>query len=465
MQNINLRIAPSGTPIKADADGDTLLWDGATETWQTGPGGGGGALAGDANGPPGSNEVTSLTPAIGAPNVPIADLSSDAVDVRPVVTLPAGAGVGTISLFDLSTMLPRDTEFDFILDSRIDLVNVVAPVGGVFNLPDGSYFIRQAFALNAGESLSVGNGVSVLMMAGGREKVLSGDPTTGSNVLLNVLAGAVVQLLNVQLTATGNGAHAIDSAGELELVSCRVLANATGGRALTVTAGNCKSTQSYFESAGNVVTQTAGSMLHTQDTIVGGQGRCVDLSGAGANVFVANGCILTLGSAGATAAVNQNAASGDLELNACRIDTQVAEGNCITIQAASTVQVSGGKLSSNATNRGSGINIAGNIQGGLLVSGVHGENLGTSDASGEGFIRYTSGTVRRATVVGCDTATTVSTAINWASASMPTLGLSIVGNCWDDPTPFNGFTHTSARVNSKANQFQTGLMAETAIVP
>lgn len=47
----------------------------------------------------------------------------------------------------------------------------------------------------------------------------------------------------------------------------------------------------------------------------------------------------------------------------------------------------------------------------------------------------------------------------------PSQGLSVVGNVFDCPFPFSGFTAASARVNAKANIDSAGLMSETAIVP
>jgi hypothetical protein len=65
--------------------------------------------------------------------------------------------------------------------------------------------------------------------------------------------------------------------------------------------------------------------------------------------------------------------------------------------------------------------------------------------------------------MGC-TLVLMTRGINWA-ASIPTGGLSIVGNNFNMATPFTGFTHATLRVNSKANTRDTALMSETPIVP
>jgi hypothetical protein len=132
---------------------------------------------------------------------------------------------------------------------------------------------------------------------------------------------------------------------------------------------------------------------------------------------------------------------------------------------ASTLQVIGGQWRTQGAARGNGININGDIPGGLQLIGVAGEDISTSDGSGEAFIKYTSGLVNRATVANCNTASTVSTAINWPAANIPTAGLVVVGNTWNDATPYVGFVSTDARVNVKANLNSAGLMTETAIVP
>jgi hypothetical protein len=43
--------------------------------------------------------------------------------------------------------------------------------------------------------------------------------------------------------------------------------------------------------------------------------------------------------------------------------------------------------------------------------------------------------------------------------------MNIVGNLLMTPNPLVGFTHTSPRVNSKANIGNSGLLSETPIVP
>jgi hypothetical protein len=82
----------------------------------------------------------------------------------------------------------------------------------------------------------------------------------------------------------------------------------------------------------------------------------------------------------------------------------------------------------------------------------------------DSFVKRTAGTVNRATIMG-NTVAVTAVGLSWASASIPTLGLLIVGNTLNVTTPFSGFTRGDARVNSKANLGSSGLLSETALVP
>lgn len=264
----------------------------------------------------------------------------------------------------------------------------------------------------------------------------NGGVAAGAN-LANANATVFLQACRIN----GNGVGMAQSAGQLIASVCRV--EAGGG-------------------AGDALAHSGGRGRWSNSNMIPTTGRCVEATGAGVYQLSLTACDLN---STAAESVRFNAASADLLMNGCNVSNQQADGDCIAILGASTVQIIGGKWEGNAASRGNGLAIRGDIAGGLEVATVHGENLGTSGVPTEAFISYVSGTVRRANISGCDTATTVSTCVNWAAASIPTLGLTLIGNSWDDPTPYNGFTAASARVNAKANLFQTGLMSETPIVP
>lgn len=539
--------------------GDLFIWDGVQ--WTIGPGGGGPVvLAGDANGPSGSNEVNSLTGTAGGANVALLDMSSDPAEASFVVRQAAGGGYETVPVSTLTTLagdangpiganevnsltgtagganvllddMSSDpvefsfvlrspaggpyvtapvssvfrTEFDFILESRADLIAAVgAPVGGVFTLLSGSYALKLGFALNAGEGLLCPVGASVLMMGLGEAKVLSSDPGAG-NPLLDIAANANCELITVNLTSTVTNSIGVRSAGNLKTIGCNLVASTGSGLAVSVTDGSWRDTgstcrggtggavnlsggvhqaaQSLFVASGDAFIHSAGTS-ETTNCIVDAGARGLVLSG-GANhhagitvTAVSHGVEATNPAAtqydfaiigghvtSAARAVLINGLLIDVDFVELDLETTENAGTVFEVLASSTVQVNGGTWRSVPANRGSGLRINGAMPGGLLLNQVHGQDIGPGDASGHAFVVYTSGAVRRASIIGCDTAQSVLTAINWPAASIPTLGLSLVGNAWDDANPYVGFTHTDARVNAKANLFTFGLMPETAIVP
>ena len=90
---------------------------------------------------------------------------------------------------------------------------------------------------------------------------------------------------------------------------------------------------------------------------------------------------------------------------------------------------------------------------------------GVTAISGDSFVTRAAGSVDRAALMA-NSASGVNFGVSWPAANAPTLGLVLVGNMFRANTAtFNGFSHTSARINSKANLDTGGLMSETAIVP
>jgi hypothetical protein len=96
----------------------------------------------------------------------------------------------------------------------------------------------------------------------------------------------------------------------------------------------------------------------------------------------------------------------------------------------------------------------------IVLQGVTAVGTGATDS----FVKRTAGTVNRATVMGNTVAVTAN-GITWALASIPTLGLTIMGNTFNVTTPFSGFSRSDPRVNSKGNIGPSGLMSETNLVP
>lgn len=438
--------------------GDSFVWNGVE--WTIVPGGSPVTLAGDANGPSGANQVNSLTGTAGGLNVLLDDMGSDPAEFSFVLRSPAGGPYVTAPVS--SIVPPFVTEFDFILTGRQSLIDSgILPVADVFTLPTGSYAIKDPVTLLANERLLIPNGNTVLMMGLGQTKIISGAPT-GTNALLSVAAGGILQAISLNLTATGAANAAIDNQGTIGSLMGRWVASGATGIGVRMGNGSWRDVQSFVQGGLNGLAHSGGDAVWNQSEFLPGTGNAVLATGAVAYVLGFIHCVITSSNA---AALLFNAAIADLRLTYSRVNTTQANGACVRIEAASTVQCVGGKWFTSAAARGDGLQIAGNIAGGLLVEGIHGEEIGTAGVATEAFITYISGVVRRAQIIGCDTATTVSTCVNWAAASMPTLGLTLQGNSWDDPTPYNGFTQATPRVNSKGNLFQTGLLSETPIVP
>ncbi len=122
------------------------------------------------------------------------------------------------------------------------------------------------------------------------------------------------------------------------------------------------------------------------------------------------------------------------------------------VQASSGLFIQGGRMD----NFTDGVAINGSMST-LAIADMEFEN-------GQDGIDYNAGTVNRASVIGT-TCVNMTEMIRWAAASIPTLGLNLVGNTWNIASPLSGFTEASARVNLKACVDSSGQMSETAIVP
>jgi hypothetical protein len=369
--------------------------------------------------------------------------------------------------------------FDFILTSRAELAAVVAPVGGVFTLPNGSYAIRTGFALNAGERLEVPIGGNVLIMCMGPSKAIVGAPTTAP--LLTVLANASALLIGLNLVVTGDGNAGLETQGNTTMVGGNVQVSGNGTEALHVIAGTLKASNVRFAAGANsnVADQSAGEAIFTGCTFENGQSFAYDqtggtlratqcifsggasgyrMTGAGEQDGYLTSCDISAG--GTSPGVTHSGTNGDLFMTDCLV---VPTGNgapCVSIGPASSLNIRGGELRSAAGTPGDGVSVNGNIAGGLQVIGVTGDSL-------DDFVAWSSGTVNRAMVANCDTASTVSTGVDWAAANIPTNGLIEWGNQFNTTSgnAYQNHTAATARVNRKGNTHNAGLSQETAIVP
>lgn len=523
-----LRLSPSGPEIRGANNGDVLIWNASTEQWEPGPQGGGGVLAGDAQGPALANNVVSISPAVGGSNIILGDFTSDAtlprfvvraaaggvvttitrvdveavlqlqgdaegplnatevkqispavggsnivlddftsdpVDPRVVVRAPAGGPVTTVTLASLGLV----TEFDFIITSRADLVAVVAPVGGVFNLPAGSYAWKASVALNAGERLAVPAGNDVLMMGFGAAKQITSSGNT-TNPTLDILGGnSVVQLVSLNIVASGTTGSAVRVAGAstVECWSCRFLGAATDAlAALEINAGVVRCTSGLFQGGTGAgatvhgVIQTDGQLymstarLHAPG---GGNALMVENAGAVSIATYVNDCDLQ---ADTDAVIEVRAQDADVWLSNNRIRGTAGTGvnDGIECGPCSSLSVQGGEIRNTGGVNGDGIVFNGGATQGVVIRGVFFHTLDEA-------ILYANNTVNRVTITDCDFFD-CNIAIDWPAANTPADGLCIHGCLFNNSTTvFSGFTENTARVNVKCCSQNGGLVSETAIVP
>lgn len=435
-----IRLAPSGPELTGNDANDTFLWDPASNQWTVGPAVPGGVvLSGDANGPTAANTVNSLTGTIGGVNVPLEDMSSDALEASFVVRGAAGVGYSTVPV---SSLIPAtDTAFDFILTSRADVLALPGVgAGPSYLMPAGSYAIKSTFTMQAGEDLQFASGGLVVGMgptkviggntsnfvratggtlhlydlhinnSGGNGITISGGAQVISHEMAIVASGLGVLQADggwfdamSQIAATGNGLQV--SEGQVSLIGTRV----TGAVALRLTGTNAL--RAEFD--GVFADSTGGHVLSvsnptTELIIRGGRYNAPDTF----STLRFGGCASAIATAG-------------VEL-ICAGDTP---GDCVLLEVDMT-----------------------NLS--IVGAQLNGGGRGVNRSSGNATRCLIADTQFRACQVG----------ILWAAASIPAQGLLVSGAHIDTPTPFSGFTQATAGVNVKCCSDNAGLLAETAIV-
>ncbi len=464
-----IRSGTSGKFVKGTSPGQVLVWNG-TE-WIPGDAGGG-DLAGDAVGPVGDNRVRRLSDgSSGGSEIPIASLADD-TELRPLV-VEQGVGIRSASLAEVGAA------YDYVLSSRTDLVAVVAPVGGVFELPSGSYFLRSDVTLLPGESLNVANGVE-LSMTGSPGVVLLVDPTGGTGIAMVVESGATVDLRGVELTGDGDANLALEVTGDVTVRGGVIRGSGLSTEAVSVVGGTLRAVQAEIRAGASTTTmlvsggqtwltqcqvlggqllgisQTGGELRVTDCVVIGGTQEAYAATGGAVMLSRFRGCYLESGDT--NQAVELNASQADVQFDDCEVVAVSATQACLRVTGATArVVVRGGLMRSTHGAVGPGVNVAGNITQELLVLGLRGRALSV-------LVSRTSGTTSRATVAQCDTDSTVPVGVDWASGAVPTNGLVELGCSFNTATPFTGHTHLSTRVNRKACTNNGGLTSETPIV-
>lgn len=418
-------------------------------------------LSGDANGPANNNVVTSLTDD-NTESVPIGDLQGDTAD-RFVVRngTPGSDGeIETISIAEAAALIGgAQTEFDFIITDRASLVAVVAPVAGVFNLPAGSYAFKEPLTLNPGERLSSAN--AVLLQSMGPGKKISGDTLTAP--LLTVTAGTA-QLIGLALDS-GTAAQAAmrQTGGVVEAWAVSLQGGATSD-GLQLQGGEWYSTDGEFVGGAAGIRQS-GAVATTYCQFKGGrvQGDFSDACfvGEGAGNIVEAHVNLNMSNSNAASNVVflNGATSGDFYLENCTMQHSANNQTLVQATDVSTVVINGGNFLSTAATPGDGVQFSGTIGGGFIIDDV--TFLDLDDCIREANLVD----IERGVISNCDVGGTTTVGVDWDAADIPSHGMLIHGCNWGPANPFVGFDENTARVNIKCCSDNTGLLAETSIVP
>lgn len=332
--------------------------------------------------------------------------------------------------------------FDHVVESLADLP---APVGNIISLESASYAIKADIDLGP-NMLRVPLGVSALIMGmgGTSQKVLSSDHATAA---LQVIGTARTLFLNVTATA----GHGVGVHGTLRSQGCQFIADTLEG-AVIADGGTWRDAGSSVRGETEGLRVTDGDAYLSQTVLNGITENALVASGAGVGDVWLSGCQLV---ANASDVLRWDSSSGNLQLGETELRCLNPGSACCLVLLALTVQVVGGRWESDG---GVGLFIDGNVTRDLQLIGVRGEDMSS-------LVEYNSGTVRQATLQGLSTFSDVAVGVTWAAASIPTNGLSLVGNNFDTATALSGFTAADARVNLKACTEAGALMTETAIVP
>lgn len=340
---------------------------------------------------------------------------------------------------------------DYVISSRADLLAVVAPVSGAFNLPVGAYFIKQDITLNDGEYLVASNIEFV-----SNDKTVSGNPPASFG-LFN--SNSFPKLRSVNFISN-NAQPAIRLSGSTLVIN--------GGFAISI--------------LGNAVEITANAILKAFDFQMYGAGSAIDMVAGRAYLVT---CLLNSGSSsisgacirmtnsvnskriyavncdfscfGSAVCLDINSSTGSTSLVNCLITVGGAGIAPVVLTLARNLTLNGCAFTHQGGGSPVGVRINGAVDS-IILDGNTFESYAYA-------CRHSAGVVDRATFLANDMNNISAGLIDWAAANIPTNGLLIMGNQVDGANFFTGFTQSSARVNAKANSRAGALVSETAIVP
>lgn len=345
--------------------------------------------------------------------------------------------------------------YDHVVRTIADLP---AAVAGIRDLTTGSWAFTEPIDLGS-DILRAPSGTEVLLAGLGPSKTLTGDGAA----VLRIEGTATLQTMSVGANAGGGIGLHINS-GALDRVTSfgGQYSNAAGASSESVRqdAGfwyDIGSTYGKFNGGTDAYAiYTTSSEAHfTNCSFVGSNNGGNHRAIYAENVYqvTATDCICS--APGNTVEL----AGGSLKLTDCVLYCSNGASNVIRSSKGDDITIVGGQWF--GSGGPDGFLVDGNITS-IQLSDIYCFSLGADLA----FVDYNAGTVGGLQINNCRVESTVSHAVNWPAASLPTLGTLIVGNIFDTSgAAFVGFTHASALVNSKANADSGGLMSETPIVP
>lgn len=404
--------------------------------------------------------IGALTGTAGGTNVPLGDMSANAS--QAVVVIRAAGVASPYSTLPVSSLPAGITEFDHILTSRADLVAVVAPVGGVFVLPAGSYFLKASFALLANEGMQV-NGVSVFFQGGGTGVAITGGSATIPLLQVTGAAGRVA-LLSLTLNSAVADAKCLEAGGEVSSASQCVFTNtfssATNAAVETAGTGRLTLNTCRIGTVSRALKHTNNQRITAVATrIESEQGTAVDITGANGWALFTGGIIrTTVGNFAPPFSLN--AAGANLYITDCEVSSFGTQ-TLVVIGAngCAALNIRGGEWQCGTGVATNGITCIGAVTKEIEIDGVAVQNVGS-------WVTHTAGTVAAAKITNCTGTTNVTTCVNWNVANIPTRGLFEIGNQFatSNANMFLNHQQNDARVMRRSN-FAATPMSETGIVP
>lgn len=341
--------------------------------------------------------------------------------------------------------VPSDTSYDYTISNRQDLVNIVPPVNGVFELPEGTYKICGNVTLLDDEYLHVGNNRDVLFVG------YPGVTITAPSERVVLVSSGTFQNDGVNLQQLTIGEAVLEiTAGTVLLTAC----NLSGGNVFSVemSGGAFSAHMSRFFGAAGVVF-TGGTARFEQCFVAGTEAAVLTCSGATVLKCAQTHFQRFTGDAPNISLLGTVRAS----FEDCQVETNSdTAAPMVFLQEGADLIFEGGTLRGNVAQNGVGFQLATTAD--AVLRDVFFEQLDTCvlDSAAE--------TLNRCVLDVLQGSDTVTIGVDWAAARVPTNGLIETALAFNTATPFANHTETDARVNRKMPLSSSGLEAETPIV-